>query len=99
MSTKDNELYLKVTIISIAIVMFYSLLAFLSSTTSAKQERNKDRLIQIETNSIGCIKYSYNGDVFWKCPVNSGISSIEENHCQLSGRTQVCKTDQIPAVN
>lgn len=34
--------------------------------------------VPIDKNSIGCTKYKYYHDVFWKCPVELGISSVEE---------------------
>ena len=39
---------------------------------------NKDKHILLETNELGCSRYSYNRINYWKCPDKS-ISSVEVN--------------------
>lgn len=34
--------------------------------------------VAVKTNSIGCTKYRYKEDAYWKCPKGTGINSIEE---------------------
>lgn len=95
---KDKDLYLKVTFISIAVLLIYSLLAFLSASTTTKHIRDKDKFIELETNTLGCVKYRYNSDVVWKCPVNTDLTQIEEQSCHIINKMYTCEKIHIPVI-
>lgn len=61
------------------------------------QESIKDKMVFIEKNSLGCSKFSYNGDLVWKCPKGLDISGIEELEC-TANRYRGCRTVFYPAL-
>lgn len=64
---------------------------------SMKNEREKDKFILIEKNSLGCGKYKYNDSIVWKCPKELGLSSIESRYC-TGGKHNTCRTEQEPVL-
>ena len=64
------------TLIIVIIIEFIALTALVRCTS--EQENNMTEPRYIKTNSIGCSQYIFKGDVFWKCPEELKISSVEQ---------------------
>ena len=94
-------------------VVICGLLAFVLSTfiiiiamgcqaQKYKRDREKDKFIEVERNSLGCIKYRYNSDIVWKCPKEQGVTQIERRVCSYNAGTKTnsdCKTVYDPVIN
>lgn len=45
--------------------------------------------VKLETNRLGCTKYRYYNDIYWKCPEGTGVSSFEERQGKSTVLTPV----------
>lgn len=89
----------KLVIICIALcTLIFCLLCAISARNEKIAKENKDKVIFIENNSIGCSKYSLNGDIFWKCPKQIDIQQIESRYCSGYGIHRNCRTEQEPVI-
>lgn len=95
MSKKSKFLIFLVILFCIA---WGLILCILSSYAKKQSELEKDKIIFMEKNSIGCSKYKLNGDIFWRCPKNIEASSIESRYCSGSGIHRNCRTEQEPVL-
>lgn len=88
---KDNFLVYGFLLI---FTIFFVLVGLRLNMDAQLRERASKTPLAIETNSIGCTKYRYKEDTYWKCPKGSGISMIEES--VVSGK--MTKQVQVPVV-
>lgn len=93
----ENDGSEHVFLIGIVVVLsFIILLPFLfvfgSGNRGSSVDDLKPRLI--DTNSLGCSKYLYKGSVYWTCPEELNINSIEVSYS--SGKTT--RTELEPVV-
>lgn len=98
----EKKDYSDFIVIVFIVFLFLSPLIFVmavSITSENDKERNKDKLIEIDKNSLGCIKYSYNTDIIWKCPKESNITQVETKKCTSNGKTRSCSVIQEPVVD
>lgn len=73
----------KIVILCLILVIELSIVMALAD----KAKRDKNNMTEpqfIRTNSLGCSQYVFKGDVFWKCPKELGISSIEETNSKVT---------------
>lgn len=63
-----------------------------SGNRSSSVDDLKPRLL--DTNSLGCSKYRYKGSVYWSCPKEININSIEVSYS--NGKTT--RTELEPVV-
>lgn len=54
--------------------------------------------IFISKNSIGCGRYRFNGDYYWKCPKDLEINQIEYYESEMVGRVRHTKIYQEPVI-
>lgn len=99
--SKDCKVILLISAALVVFLLFFITIVVIA--TSRVDEVNKDKLILIGSNSLGCNKYRYNLDVFWRCPpelsINKlSINNFEEQRCQSSGRVQSCTTEVLPVI-
>ena len=84
-------------LVTVFLFMFVLFGVSCSQYNTLKNEREKDKFILIEKNSLGCGKYKYNDSIVWKCPKELGISSIESRYC-TGGKHNTCRTEQEPVL-
>ena len=81
-SREDKDLFLFGWFLIIVFAITMIALAIAVNNYSAQDDSKKP--IALETNSIGCTKYRYKGDNYWKCPKGSGIKSNRRITCLWS---------------
>ena len=87
--SKDCKVILLSSAALVVFLLFFITIVVIA--TNRVDEVNKDKLILIGSNSLGCNKYRYNSDVFWRCPPelsinNSRIKHFEEQRCKSLGK-------------
>lgn len=95
---KDYSWIIIVTLAIGCIFFLFMIMAAASISSENRSAREKDKFVKIETNSLGCTKYRYNGDIVWSCPDNIKINQIETEVCTGS-RPRTCKTHYDPVVS
>lgn len=81
--------------LAITALMFISFGLFLTTCSVQKRPDDSKSPVIVDTNSIGCNKYSFKGDEYWKCPKQLDIDYVEEHH--NTGKTT--STRYIPVTN
>lgn len=80
---------------SIIAVVLFSVIICIMVIGSGQIPNDNHNPVVVGTNSIGCKKYSYKGDQYWKCPKKLDIDYIEERHS--NGKTT--STRHVPVSN
>ena len=62
--------------ITLIIINVFNVILYMQYKEVEKERMNKE--IFIESNSVGCSRWQYNGNRYWKCPDKS-IISVEVN--------------------
>lgn len=99
---KDKKDYSWIIVMSIfiaplCVLILFGLAVKISDSNRANME--KDKLIEVERNSIGCIKYRFNSDIVWKCPKEHEITQIEREVCYGAGKHRSCDIVYDPVVS
>lgn len=63
-----------------------------SERNKAQEIANKDKMIHLDTNKLGCKQYSYNKDIIWTCPKGLGVVEIERKVCGVGKNQHICRT-------
>lgn len=93
MSSREDK-YLFLFGLFLIIVFAIAMIALAIAVNNYSAQDDSKKPVALETNSIGCTKYRYKGDNYWKCPKGSGINQIEES--VVSGK--MTKQVQVPVV-
>ena len=75
-SKNENDAVVFGIVLVFLFVLFMLVLAVAANNYSVTDYSKAP--VAIGTNSIGCTKYRYKEDAYWKCPKGTGINSIEE---------------------
>lgn len=76
---KSENIFLIVMTLFMAALLIGLLWFLVVADKRSDKNRYKDgNAVLITTNSIGCAKYRYKNDEFWKCPKTLNIQQIEE---------------------
>ena len=62
---------------NICVALLLGVILFVLYLTIEKRDYPENQHRKVETNSIGCERWKYNNDYYWKCPKELGLSSIE----------------------
>lgn len=81
--------------ILIFVISFLPVIAILTTYSVPESPDDSKSPVIIETNTIGCNKYSFKGDRYWKCPKQLDIDYIEEH--RIVGKTT--STHHVPVVD
>lgn len=72
-----------------------TIIGILTTCSVPKRPDDSKSPVIVDTNSIGCNKYSFKGNEYWKCPKQLDIDYVEEHH--NTGKTT--STRYVPATD
>lgn len=61
-------------------ICFNYLIYLVTISNDREQERNTNRHMFIEKNSLGCSRFKYNESYYWKCPKDIDVDQIEHRY-------------------